>query len=212
MSETTAPSARSSRKKKAAGAAPFSVEEAWPETRRETRPLSKIYPYPNNPRTHPPAQLALLAELIKKYGPDQDIVVDEDGVILKGHGRHGAATLAGLREFPVTVRLGMTDADKMAMRIQDNAVALLSGWDQELIRGEIGTLKQVGYELNMLGFGETQLVQFMTTPGPPDAFAQFGSDIDVDYCCPKCRHSWSGNPLAGMAKAEGGDKKSAKKK
>lgn len=182
--------------------AEFSVEENWPETKREIRPLSKIYPHPKNPRTHPPAQLALLSALLKKYGPDQDIVVDEDGVILKGHGRHAAATLGGLREFPVTVRFGLSEAEKVEMRIADNAVALLAGWDQELIRGDINFLKTSGSDLTLLGFGEAQLVQFTAAPKPPDGFQQFGDDIDVKFCCPRCRYSWSGNPMAGADPAE----------
>lgn len=190
----------------------FSVEDAWPEMREENRLLSKIYPYPKNPRTHPPAQLALLSELLKKYGPDQRIVVDESGVILKGHGRHAAAILAGLKEFPVLVRHGMPEADKIAMRISDNQVAILSGWSTDLIRAEMGALKLAGYDMPLLGFGETQLVQFMSTPGPPDLFKQFGEDIPTDFCCPKCRHQWSGNPMAGKVKekkARGGAKAGA---
>jgi|ERR1039458_34192 hypothetical protein len=197
--EKIAPAAKRKKRGAKSGAA-FALEESWPKMREESRLLSDIYPYPKNPRTHPPAQLALLAELIKKHGPDQRIVVDEDGVILKGHGRYSAALLAGLHEFPVVVRFDLSEAEKTAMRIQDNAVALLSGWDQELVRGEIGLLKQSGYELSLLGFGETQLVQFMATPGPPESNQQFGEDGDIDYCCPNCSHKWSGNPLAGLEK------------
>jgi ParB-like chromosome segregation protein Spo0J len=166
---------------------------------RVSLPLSKIYPWPDNPRTHPPAQVALLAELIKRYGPDQDIVVDEDGVILKGHGRLLAATLAGLREFPVTRRTGLSEADKTAMRIQDNQVALLSGWDRDLLRGQIGALRADGFDVKLLGFGDTQLVQFETLPGPPGEFPAFGEDIPTAFCCPKCGYKWSGSAAPGKA-------------
>ena len=191
---------RTTKARKGTGGGAFNVEDSWPEMREENRLLSQIYPYPSNPRTHPPAQVALLAELIKKHGPDQRIVVDEDGVILKGHGRHQAAILAGLKEFPIVVRLSMSEDDKRAMRISDNQVAILSGWDKELIRAEMGALKLAGYDMPLLGFGETQLVQFMSTPGPPGAFQQYGDDIPTDFCCPKCRHQWSGNPMAGKVK------------
>ena len=62
--------------------------------------LSEIKEYPRNPRTHPPAQIELLASLLNKYGPDQDIVVDEKGEILKGHGRKlAAAKCCGSRDW-----------------------------------------------------------------------------------------------------------------
>lgn len=173
-----------------------------PAMHPEMRPLHKISPYPMNPRTHPPAQIDLLAKLLQKRGADQPIVVDEDGVILKGHGRRLAALAAGMEEFPVVVRRGLSEVEKSALRIEDNAVSLLSGWDQELIRAEVGVLKAEGYELSLLGFGEAQLVQFTTTPGPPAQFPAVGEDIPTDFCCPRCGHAWSGNPMAGKAKDE----------
>jgi hypothetical protein len=178
--------------------APPSFEETkHPASRVEVWPLSRIEPYPNNPRTHPPAQVALLAELIKRRGVDQPIVVDEDGVILKGHGRRMAAMLAGLDDFPVVVRRGLSEVEKSAMRIEDNQVALLSGWDRELIREEMTMLKLAGYEMPLLGFGEGQLVAFTTLPGPPGEFGEYGEDIETTWECPRCHYKWSGKPNTG---------------
>lgn len=132
-------------------------------------PIEKIIPYENNPRSHPPEQVRLLADLIGKYGPDQNIVVDEKGIILKGHGRLEAAVLAGLKTFPVTQRLGLSEADKRAIRISDNQVALLSGWNQELLRVELTELSHDGFDMNLLGFPDMQLVSFMANvPGSID--------------------------------------------
>lgn len=168
-----------------------------PALHPETWALDRIQPYPNNPRTHPKAQIELLAELLKRRGVDQPIVVDEDGVILKGHGRRMAAMLAGLDDFPVIVRKGLSEVEKSAMRIEDNQVALLSGWDRELIREEMTMLKAAGYEMPLLGFGEGQLVAFTTLPGPPGEFGEYGEDIEVDYVCPRCKYKWSGKPNPG---------------
>jgi len=155
--------------------------------------LDAIKEYPHNPRTHPPAQVTLLASLIGKYGPDQDIVVDEAGVILKGHGRKLAAAEAGRKDYPVTQRFGLSDEDKIAMRIADNQVALLSGWDNQLVSFEIERLRRSDYPVELLGFGEAQLVSFETQPGPPaGGFASFGEDIATEHQCPKCGYAWSG--------------------
>jgi DNA modification methylase len=140
-------------------------------------PIEKIIPYPNNPRTHPADQVSLLAKLISKHGVDQPIVVDEEGFILKGHGRRMAAVEAGLKSFPVVQHLGLSDDDKRAIRLADNQVALLSGWNEGLLRAELTDLKAAGYEMNLLGFSDVQLVSFMAnvptgadpeaTPEPP---------------------------------------------
>jgi DNA modification methylase len=129
----------------------------WPANKPVMTAIDKIQPYPNNPRTHPPAQIAMLAAIMKRRGVDQPIVVDEDFVILKGHGRRLAALQAGFEEYPVVMHRGLSDADKAAMRIEDNQVALLAGWDTKLMTSEIGSLKLAGYDVKLLGFSEVQL-------------------------------------------------------
>lgn len=170
--------------------------------------LDRIKEYPHNPRTHPPTQVALLAQLMTRYGPDQDIVVDESGVILKGHGRKLAAREAGFKDYPVTQRLGLSADDKRAMRIADNQVALLSGWDNELVRFELEALKRADYPVALLGFGDAQLVQFTTQPGPPaGGFPSFDETIPTQHECPSCHFKWSGS----SAPAEPKPDKAAKK-
>jgi ParB-like chromosome segregation protein Spo0J len=142
--------------------------QGQPADRVENRLLVKIVPYAQNPRTHSDEQIDLLANLMARYGVDQPIVVDEKGVILKGHGRRLAALKAGLTSFPVVVQHGLSDDDKRALRIADNQVALLAGWDQELIKLEIGELKLHGFDLPLLGFGDAELASFDATPGLTD--------------------------------------------
>jgi DNA modification methylase len=136
------------------------IDGRAPAMAAKLRPLVEISPYPGNPRTHPPAQVAMLSELLRKYGADQPIVVDEKGVILKGHGRRLAALLAGFEEFPVVERLGLSEGEKIAMRIEDNQVALLSGWDQALMKVELLQLQGYGHSVLNLGFPEVQLRSF----------------------------------------------------
>ena len=97
----------------------------WPGAKMWT--LADIKEYPNNPKKHPPEQISFLADVLKKWGPDQPIVVDEDGIIIKGHGRKIAAAAAGLKAFPVVQRDGLSEEDKRAIRIADNQAALLGG-------------------------------------------------------------------------------------
>jgi hypothetical protein len=126
--------------------------------------LAAIKPYPKNARTHPPAQITLLAAMLKRWGPDQPIVVDEGGIILKGHGRRLAAIEAGMATFPVVVRRGLSREDKVALRLADNQSALLSGWDHNLIRGEMQQLKAAGFDMKLTAFDDASL-SWMTSDG-----------------------------------------------
>lgn len=122
--------------------------------------IGDIIPYEQNPRIHSDKQIKLLARLMKKYGVDQPIVVDENKIILKGHGRRLAAIEAGFKEFPIVMHTGLSDEDKRAIRIADNQVSLLAGWDDDLLRNELGHLKMEGFDLELLAFDDAQLNAF----------------------------------------------------
>lgn len=128
--------------------------------------IGKIIPYERNARTHPEKQITLLAQLIKKYGADQPIVVDENNIILKGHGRRLAAIEAGIKTFPVVRHIGLSEKDKKAIRIADNQVALLAGWDDELLRLEVVELQSQGFDMPMLGFPQDQLIDIFGDEAP----------------------------------------------
>jgi DNA modification methylase len=133
----------------------------WPvQDVEQYRPLAWFKPYAHNARDHPVEQLDLLAQLLVKYGPDQPIVVDEAQEILKGHGRLAGAERGGLTHFTFVQRFGLPESEKRAMRLADNQIALLAGWNKELVLGEIGSLKASGYNLQLLGFPGAQLRQW----------------------------------------------------
>jgi hypothetical protein len=186
----------------------WSTPKSWPASKVEMRPLSWIKQYEGNPRTHPPAQIDLLARSMRDDGVTMPILVDEGGIIIAGHGRRLAALQNSYDEFPVVIAYGWSDEKKRAARIKDNSYGLMSGWDKELLRAEIIHLQALDGDLQLLGFGDAELVQFTTLPGPPDQFPAVG-DVNTSYCCPRCGHSWSGDPMAGERKAKN---KNAKKR
>lgn len=166
--------------------------------------LGRIKPYPGNARTHPPDQIKFIAGIFRRLGADQPIVVDEDGVILKGHGRLEAAKEAKLDAYPVAQRFGLTEAQKAELRVADNQAGLMSGWDQDLLRAEVALLQEEGVELQVLGFADKFLDDLLKDPEPPGEFPEVGADLPTSFCCPRCRYAWSGNPLAGANRAAGG--------
>lgn len=196
--------------KSAAAKKPEPPPSKWPEPlskklwitipRKSWWSWDRIVPYPHNARTHPPAQVKLLATLLRKFGPDQPIVVDENRFILKGHGRRLAGIEGELDGFWVEQRLGLSEDDKIAMRIADNQVALLAGWDRELVRLEMHRLEATGYAMELLGFGKAELVAFQTVPGPPSEFQAYGEDLATEHECPRCKYRWSGSTAPVEAK------------
>lgn len=133
------------------------------EPSTEWRAIDSITPYANNTKTHPTEQVDKIAGSIAKFGFDQPIVVDGDGVIIKGHGRREAAIRLGLKHVPVIRRQDLSDAEAKAARIADNKTAE-SPWDTSVLSLEIQELDQSGFELEPLGFDQEELDNLLNPP------------------------------------------------
>jgi hypothetical protein len=60
--------------------------------RIKLRSTVELKPHPANAKLHPDHQLAQIAASIREYGFNDPIAVDEDSVIIEGHGRWQAAS------------------------------------------------------------------------------------------------------------------------
>ena len=75
----------------ASGAAAASPTRPWPADRVEQWPIEWLIPYANNPRLHSAADIERIAASILKWGWTNPVLVDEQGVLIAGHGRVAAA-------------------------------------------------------------------------------------------------------------------------
>lgn len=120
--------------------------------------ISRIKPYEKNNKTHPEAQVAKIATSIAEYGNDQPVVVDGDGVLIKGHGRRLGALKLGLKQLPVIVRTDLTPTQIRAARIADNRVAQ-SDFDLEALFAEMDALNDEGFDLSLTGFDPDEIAK-----------------------------------------------------
>lgn len=115
--------------------------------------VSRLIPYAKNAKLHPEEHVARLAKHIARVGWDQPIVVDADGVIIKGHGRRLAAIKLGRDKVPVLVRRDLSKAEADAARIGDNAVVGLQ-FDTRLMQEELNRLmaiEDIAFSIDDLG-------------------------------------------------------------
>jgi hypothetical protein len=123
----------------------------------ETRPIAKLIPYAQNARTHSDEQIAQIAASIAEFGFVNPVLIGGDGVIIAGHGRALAAQRLGMTEVPVIVLDHLTEAQRRALVIADNRIAENAGWDENLLRAELAALRDVDFDLELLGFAEAEL-------------------------------------------------------
>ncbi len=123
-----------------------------------------LKPCPNNPRTHSKSQLRQIADSIKAFGFANPILVDENNVIIAGHGRLLAAKELALTEIATIVLPGLREAQKSALRIADNKIALNAGWDLELLEVELNTILtlETDFVLESTGFSTGEIDTLMS--------------------------------------------------
>src|SRR5438105_559280 len=102
-----------------------------------------------NARTHSKKQIRQIANSIRRFGWTYPILTDENGGVIAGHGRLEAAEFLDLREVPVIVVTGLSDAEKRALALADNKIAENAGWDRALLAAELGELAVLLPECNL---------------------------------------------------------------
>jgi DNA modification methylase len=119
--------------------------------------LTALAPAERNARTHSKEQIAQLVASISAFGWTNPILIDEDRAIIAGHGRLAAAKASGLSDVPTITLTGLSAAQKRALAIADNKLALNAGWDDDLLRLELGELGLEGFDLSLIGFSDLEL-------------------------------------------------------
>ena len=98
--------------------------------------MEDLAPATRNARIHSSEQIAQLVASISAFGWTNPILIDEDRAIIAGHGRLEAARAAGLSEVPTITLTGLGTAQKRALAIADNKLALNAGWGHRLVCGD----------------------------------------------------------------------------
>lgn len=125
--------------------------------------VADLRPYGKNPRKHSDDHLRQLWASIVEFGWTQPILIDEENLILAGHGRYGAAKIGGLERVPCLRLIGLSNAQKQAVIVSDNKLTENSTWDQGLLMAEIAELIEVDFDISILGFSENELDDLLGT-------------------------------------------------
>lgn len=143
----------------------------WPASEIEWRDIDSLVVNDRNARTHSTSQIEQIAKSMDKWGWTIPCLIDEEDVIIAGHGRRAAAKLLGYKQAPCMVARGWSDAEKKAYALADNQLALNADWDQDLLRAELQELRDWDFDESVLGFENIDALLAQRTEGltDPDA-------------------------------------------
>lgn len=171
------------------------LAEAMKKQKIITRPISSLTAYEQNARQHSQAQIDQIKASILEFGWTNPVLIDEEGGLIAGHGRIEAATKLGLTEVPTITLNDLTEAQKKALIIADNKIALNAAWDFEILATELRSLEALGYEnFNFVGFTADELTALYTgfDKDAPAEFKEVDENVETQHRCPKCGYEYSG--------------------
>ncbi len=116
-----------------------------------------LIPYDRNAMKHPEKQVEELAQLIKRIGFNVPILIDENDVIIAGHGRLLAAERLGMETVPTICIDHLSEREKRSFILADNRIARNGSWDFEKLAEELSDLSLLDVDLVSLGFNEQEL-------------------------------------------------------
>src|SRR5712671_200430 len=138
--------------------------------------IDKLTPNVRNSRTHSRKQIRQIADSIEAFGFVVPILIDDDGVIIAGHGRYAAAKLLDLKQVPAIRVRGLSEAKRRALALADNKIGENAGWDRELLAIELPALAEIlvveGLDVSITGFSPVEIdqltVDFEENSSDPD--------------------------------------------
>jgi len=132
-------------------------------------PLSEIKPFPKNAKLHPKEQIEQIKRSIQEYQFNDPIAIDESNTVIEGHGRLLAVKELGYTEVPCIRLSHLSEAQKRAYILAHNKLTMNTGFDADLLIGELDFLKGEGFNTELTGFSVDELEKmFKTDKGVTD--------------------------------------------
>lgn len=114
--------------------------------------LSEITPYINNAKEHPQEQIDQIKGSIKEFGFNDPIAVDENNVIIEGHGRYIALQQLGAEEVEVIRLDHLSEIQKKQYIIAHNKLTMNTGFNLEKLKLELKEIEINEKDLSLTGF------------------------------------------------------------
>lgn len=128
-----------------------------PKLKVEIVDIDELIPYENNAKLHPQEQIDQIANSIKEFGNNDPIAVDENNVIIEGHGRLLALKQLGYKEVEIIRLSHLTEEQRKAYTLVHNKLTTNTGYDLELLELELASIENI--DMGELGFDDMVIDQ-----------------------------------------------------
>ena len=131
--------------------------------------IEDIKLYEKNAKNHPEWQIEQIKNSIKEFGYNDPIAIDENNIIVEGHGRYIALKELGYEQIEVLKLSHMSNEQKKAYIIAHNKTCMNTGFNLETLEEELKSISEL--DLTLTGFTEFEIEDMLNIKN---------SDIDID--------------------------------
>ena len=124
--------------------------------------LADIREYGMNAKLHPQSQIEQIKQSISDFGFNDPIAIDENNVIIEGHGRFKAIQQLGRTEVECIRLPHMTEQQKKAYILAHNKLTMNTDFDQDMLAMEIESI--LDFDMEDYGFDIPELDELEKEP------------------------------------------------
>ena len=134
-------------------------------------------------------QIEQIVKSIKEFGFTNPLLIDNDCNLIAGHGRLEAIQWLNnfdykdkpITQLPVVIVSDLSDTQRRALVIADNKIALNAGWDLDILKDELETLDNENYDMDLLGFSDSELSEILDSVSDNEGGKQEYSNKELDF-------------------------------
>ena len=112
--------------------------------------MADIREYSTNAKLHPQSQIEQIKQSIRDFEFNDPIAIDENNVIIEGHGRFKAVQQMGWTEVPCIRLDHMTEQQKKAYILAHNKLTMNTDFDPDMLAMEIENI--LDFDMEDYGF------------------------------------------------------------
>lgn len=116
--------------------------------------VDELKEYENNVKLHPKEQIEQIKKSISNFNMIDPIGIDENNVIIEGHGRLEACKELGYKEVPCIRLTHLNEEQKNAYRLIHNQLTMNSGFDLQGLKDE---LDKITLDMSEFSFDLTEI-------------------------------------------------------
>ncbi len=145
--------------------------------------IKDIKPYDKNSKQHPKWHIDQIKNSIKEFGYKDLIAIDENNVIIEGHGRYAALIELDYTNIEVIQLKHLNEKQKKAYTLIHNKLTMNTDFDYDLLQKELKNI--LDYDnLKIFGFNIDDLEEDFN-----DLKNEVNSTKHLEYYfCPCCKH------------------------